>query len=115
MFSKSFVAVCCLAAAQRCAADTLLSSIHDNFIVPALTEAGLLSDYEVSVESISLMDASSGIEVVSLHNGRPFDVIAMLHWEEEVYNINSTNTLLWEMFVDGVAEDTGSINLIEVR
>lgn len=93
----------------------MYSSIHDNFIVPALTEKGLLSDYEVSVESISLMDASSGIEVVSLHNGRPFDVIAMLHWEEEVYDINSTNTLLWEMLVDGVAEDTGSINLIEVR
>lgn len=89
--------------------------IHDTFVVPTITKANA-SDYEVSVESISITDYSTGIaDIVTIHNGRTFDVIAKLHWEEQVFDITSTNTLFWEMSVSGVVEETGSVDLSTSR
>ena len=85
--------------------------VHDNFIVPSITGVSP-SDYEVSVESISLTDVDTGIEdIKAVHNGRPFDVIAHLNWEEEIFDVNSTNTLFYELSIQGKVENIGSINL----
>ena len=103
-------------ASQLCSASgqDYSTIVHDNFIVPSITGASP-SDYEVSVESISLTDVDTGIEdIKAVHNGRPFDVIAKLHWEEQIFDVNSTNELVWEMSVGGVVEDVGTINLNEV-
>ena len=85
--------------------------VHDSFIVPTLTGKEP-ADYEVSVESISLTDVDTGIsDIKSIHNGRPFDVIAKLHWEEQIFDLDSTNTLFWEMSIGGQVQDIGAINL----
>ena len=92
----------------------LPSSVRNSFVVPSITGVSP-SDYEVSVESISLTDVDTGIEdIKAVHNGRPFDVIAKLHWEEQIFDVNSTNALVWEMSIGGVVEDVGTINLNEV-
>lgn len=122
MLSKRRLAValavgCCFLAStpQPCFADQKESLIHDTFIVPTITKANT-SDYEVSVESISLTDSATGIsDIATIHNSRPFDVTAKLHWEEQVYDLDSTNTLSWEMSVDGVVANTGSVDLSESR
>ena len=88
--------------------------VHDSFIVPTLTGKET-SDYELSVKSISLTDVDTGIsDIKAIHNGRPFDVIAKLHWEEQIFDLNSTNTLFWEMSVDGEVQGVGSLDLNEV-
>ena len=48
-------------------------------------------------------------------NGRPFDVIANLAWEEQTYDLDSTNTLFWETFVDGTLEAQGQVDLRDSR
>jgi len=110
---------CCFLAStpQPCFADQNQSLINDTFIVPTITKANT-SDYSygVSVESISLTDSATGIsDIATIHNSRPFDVTAKLHWEEQVYDLDSTNTLSWEMSVDGVVANTGSVDLSESR
>ena len=103
-------------ASQLCSASgqDYSTIVHDNFVVPSITGVSP-SDYEVSVESISLTDVDTGIEdIKAVHNGRPFDVIAKLHWEEQIFDVNSTNQLVWEMSIGGVVEDVGTINLNEV-
>ena len=103
-------------ASQLCSASgqDYSTIVHDNFIVPSITGVSP-SDYEVSVESISLTDVDTGIEdIKAVHNGRPFDVIAKLHWEDQIFDVNSTNALVWEMSIGGVVEDVGTINLNEV-
>lgn len=116
MFSKRFAIAfgCLAAAAQLCAADQGESTIHDNFVVPTISGSGT-SEYEVSIESISITDNATGIpNIEAIHNGRRFDVIAKLHWEDQVYNLNSTNTLFWEMSVAGVVKGSGFVNLRDV-
>ena len=116
-FAVAFALGCCLLAStpQPCFADQKESLVHETFVVPTITKANT-SDYEVSVESISLMDSATGIsDIATIHNRRPFDVIAKLHWEEQVFDLNSTNTLFWEMSVDGVVANTGSVDLSENR
>ena len=89
----------------------LPSSVRNSFVVPSITGVSP-SDYEVSVESISLTDVDTGIEdIKAVHNGRPFDVIAHLNWEEEIFDVNSTNTLFYELSIQGKVENIGSINL----
>jgi len=89
--------------------------VHDSFIVPTVTGKET-SDYELSVKSISLTDVDTGIsDIKAIHNGRPFDVIAKLHWEEQIFDLNSTNTLFWEMSVDGEVQGVGSLDLNENR
>eukprot|EP00571_Detonula_confervacea_P007203 CAMPEP_0172328688 /NCGR_PEP_ID=MMETSP1058-20130122/60477_1 /TAXON_ID=83371 /ORGANISM="Detonula confervacea, Strain CCMP 353" /LENGTH=1233 /DNA_ID=CAMNT_0013045815 /DNA_START=448 /DNA_END=4149 /DNA_ORIENTATION=- len=74
------------------------------------------TDYEVSVKSVSITDDATGItDIASIHNGRPFNVIANLHWEEQIYDVNSTNKLLWEMSVGGIVEEKGVVDLSENR
>ena len=85
--------------------------IVPSFIVPTLTGKSP-ADYEVSIESISLTDVDTGIEDISaIHNGRPFDVVAKLNWEEQIFDIDSTNTLFWEMSIGGIVEDVGTVDL----
>lgn len=87
------------------------TEIHNTFVVPLITQAAE-ADYEVSVESISLIDVNTDIsDIVAIHNDREFDVIAGLHWEEQVYDINSTNTLYWEMSVNDKVEKKGEVDL----
>lgn len=104
-------------ASQLCSASgqDYSTIVHDNFIVPSIT-GDSPSNYEVSIESISLTDVDTGIEdIKAIHNGRPFDVIVKLHWEEQIFDVNSTNSLVWEMSIGGVVEDVGTINLNENR
>jgi len=103
-------------ASQLCSASgqDYSTIVHDNIIVPSITGVSP-SDYEVSIESISLTDVDTGIEdIKAVHNSRPFDVIAKLQWEEQIFDVNSTNELVWEMSIGGVVEDVGTINLNEV-
>ena len=68
------------------------------------------------MESISLTDVATGIsDIVSIHNGRPFEVLATLHWEEQKFDVDSTNVLYWELMVNGEGINMGSVNLNEVR
>ena len=98
-----------LLAAQRCAADREEATPRDNFIMPTVLHK---SDYGVSVDSISLNDVTTDIaDIASIHNGRPFNVIANLKWEEQIFDMNSTNALFWEMFVNENLEGTGSMDL----
>lgn len=74
------------------------------------------SDYEVSVTSIMLTDAATGIEDIdAIHNGRPFNVVANLDWTEQIYDVDSTNSLLWWTYVSDVLVDKGSVDLTESR
>lgn len=108
MFTKLlFAALTILSTTEPCVAQGVQTSI--------VTHAST-SDYAVSVESISITDAATDIaDIVAVHNGRPFDVIANLNWEAQVYDVNSTNTLLWEMSVDGEVRDTGEVDLRDSR
>ena len=116
MVSKTYAAIITFLAAatpQLCSAtgQDYSSIIHDSFVVPTLTGKSP-ADYEVSIESISLTDVDTGIEDISaIHNGRPFDVVAKLNWEDQIFDINSTNTLVWEMSIGGIVEDSGTVNL----
>ena len=117
MFSKRFVAAITRLAAviQQSAAgtntqarDTYISVLHDFHGQNA-------SDYEVSVEGISLTDTATDIsDIEAIHNGRPFDVIANLKWEEQIFDIDSSNILFWEMSINGVPRETGSVDLSAV-
>eukprot|EP01083_Nonionella_stella_P107375 310952_1 len=108
MFSNLlFAALTFLSTTELCMAKDLQTSI--------ITHANT-SDYDVSVESISITDVATDIaDIDSVHNGRPFDVIANLNWEAEVYDTNSTNTLSWELSVDGEVRDTGEVDLRDSR
>mmetsp|Transcript_14592 Transcript_14592/g.25706 ORF Transcript_14592/g.25706 Transcript_14592/m.25706 type:complete len:706 (-) Transcript_14592:682-2799(-) len=108
MFSKRFaIAFGWLAAAHPCTAD--------NLTVPNVIGTNT-SAYEVSVESISVTDVATGLaDIAAIHNGRAFNVIANLAWEQDIYDLDSTNTLLWEMFINGELEDKGEVNLMSNR
>ena len=45
--------------------------------------------------------ASEIPDIATIHNNRVFEVIQGLAWDEQKFVANSTNTLLWTMFVDG--------------
>ena len=111
MLSKSLAVFGFLAAyAKLCSAADVMASVHPN-IIEAVTDVSP-SDYEVSVESISVTDVDTGIsDITAIHNGRPFDVKANLHWEEQIFDLDSTNTLFWEMSIGGQVQDIGAINL----
>lgn len=111
MLSKSLAVFGFFAAyAKLCSAADIMSKANP-FIIEAVTGVSP-SDYEVSVEGISLTDVDTGIsDIKAIHNGRAFDVKANLHWEEEIFDMNSTNTLFWEMSVGGEVQDIGAINL----
>jgi len=108
MFTKLlFAALTILSTTEPCVAQGVQTSI--------VTHAST-SDYAVSVESISITDVATDIaDIVAVHNGRPFNVIANLNWEAQVYDVNSTNTLLWEMSVNGEVRDTGEVDLRDSR
>lgn len=110
MLSKSLAVFGFLAAyAKLCSAADVMASVHPN-IIEAVT--GVSPSYEVSVESISVTDVDTGIsDITAIHNGRPFDVKANLHWEEQIFDLDSTNTLFWEMSIGGQVQDIGAINL----
>ena len=111
MLSKSLAVFGFFAAyAKLCLAADQMSSARPN-IIEAITGVSP-SDYEVTVESISLTDVDTGIsDIKAIHNGRAFDVKANLHWEEEIFDLDSSNTLFWEMSVGGEVQDIGAINL----
>ena len=111
MLSKSLAVFGFLAAyAKLCSAADVMASVHPN-IIEAVTDVSP-SDYEVSVESISVTDVDTGIsDITAIHNGRPFDVKANLHWEEQIFDLDSTNTLFWEMSIGGQAQDSCPIYL----
>lgn len=72
--------------------------------------------YEVKVESLSLTDVATGVkDIASIHNSRPFNVIANLKWNQEIYNLDSSNSLEWVMFVDGVYQSDGTVDLNKHR
>jgi len=116
MLSKrSLAAAFFVAAAQRqhCSAQ-ILSSTQD--AVVSLITGDNTNDYEVSVESISITDRATEVtDIAAIHVGRPFDVVAALHWEDQHYDMDSTNMLRWETYVNDVLEDTGEVNLLDVR
>lgn len=95
-------ATICAAAAQS-TQDTLFSSTTG-------------TPYEVEVDSISLTDVVTGVkDIATIHNSRPFNVIATLKWNQEIYNLDSSNTLEWVLFVDGVYQSDGTVDLNEHR
>jgi len=72
--------------------------------------------YEVKVESLSLTDVATGVkDIASIHNSRPFNVIANLKWNQEIYNLDSSNSLEWVLFVDGVYQSDGAVDLNKHR
>lgn len=72
--------------------------------------------YEVKVERISLTDVATGVtDISSIHNSRPFNVIADLKWNQEIYNLNSSNSLDWVLFIDGVYQSDGTLDLNKHR
>jgi hypothetical protein len=121
MISKQFlVALGCLAAAWPSAGDVAEGSAINPNNVLAFNETGFDSDYQseykVSVSGITLTDVDTKTsDIVSIHNGRPFEVIANLEWEEQVYDAGSSNTLHWVMTVDGAVEGEGSVDLRDSR
>lgn len=115
MIPKRLAVALLAATARLCAADREETLLHETVINPAILN-NTASDYEVSVASVSLNDASTDIpDIEALHNGRPFDVIAELHWEEQVYDTSSTNELFWETLVDGTIAAQGKVNLRDTR
>ena len=61
-------------------------------------------------------DVASEIpDIATIHNGRVFEVIQGLTWNEQVFVLNSTNTLIWTMFVDGKQQATGTVDLNDSR
>jgi hypothetical protein len=74
------------------------------------------SSYVVSVDGISVTDvATAKSDIVSIHNNRPFNVVANLAWETDFYDVASSNQISWEMYVNDVVEATGVLDLVEVR
>lgn len=72
--------------------------------------------YEVEVESLSLTDVTTGgKDITTIHNSRPFNVIANLKWNQEIYNLDSSNSLEWILFVDGVYQSDGTVDLNKHR
>ena len=72
--------------------------------------------YDTNVDSITLNDVETGIEdIVALHNGKTFAVVANLAWAEDIFVPESSNTLKWEMAVDGIVRESGTVNLTESR
>jgi len=105
MMIARFVITAILAAATITSAqsqDTLFSSTG--------------TPYEVKVESLSLTDVATGVkDIASIHNSRPFNVIANLKWNQEIYNLDSSNSLEWVLFVDGVYQSDGAVDLNKHR
>ena len=65
---------------------------------------------------IDINDVASEIpDIATIHNSRVFEVIQGLTWNEQVFVLNSTNTLIWTMFVDGVQQATGTVDLNDSR
>ena len=70
-------ATICAAAAQS-TQDTLFSSTTG-------------TPYEVEIDSLSLTDVATGVkDIATIHNSRPFNVIANLKWNQEIYKLLPT-------------------------
>lgn len=96
-------ATICAAVAAQSTQDTLFSSTTG-------------TPYEVEIDSLSLTDVATGVkDIATIHNNRPFNVIATLKWNQEIYNLDSSNSLEWVLFVDGVYQSDGTVDLNEHR
>src|SRR6056300_1744588 len=99
----AILATATICAAAQSAQDTLFSSTTG-------------TPYEVEVASLSLTDVATGVkDIATIHNSRPFNVIATLKWNQEIYNLDSSNSLEWVLFVDGVYQSDGTVDLNEHR
>jgi hypothetical protein len=97
MYCKRVAVIGCLAVVRQCAAQNP-------------------SSYAVSVDGISVADVATGMrDIAAIHIDRPFNVIANLKWEDDFYDVASTNQISWEMYVNDVVEATGVLDLVEVR
>jgi len=93
----------------------LCAATPPHLIVPNVLGTNT-SDYDVSIESISLTDVNTDIaDIVAIHNGREFNVIASLAWKEHIYDLDSEHLLNWEMFINEELQDVGSVNLMKSR
>ncbi|KAL7452746.1 hypothetical protein ACHAWC_004463 [Mediolabrus comicus] len=102
------VKIAILATATICAA---AQSTQD-----ALFSSTTGTPYEVEIDSLSLTDVATGAkDIATIHNNRPFNVIATLKWNQEIYNLDSSNSLEWVLFVDGVYQSDGTVDLNEHR
>jgi Na+/H+ antiporter NhaC len=103
IIKTAIVATATICAAAQSTQDTLFSSTTG-------------TPYEVEIDSLSLTDVATGVkDIATIHNSRPFNVIATLKWNQEIYNLDSSNSLEWVLFVDGVYQSDGTVDLNEHR
>jgi len=105
-----------------CRASTPRASVH-SFMPQTTTQvffvstsSNLQGGYDVEADYLYINDVASQIpDIATIHNGRTFEVIQGLVWSEQEFVSNSTNVLLWTMFVDGNEQASGEIDLSASR
>eukprot|EP00586_Coscinodiscus_wailesii_P013402 CAMPEP_0172512858 /NCGR_PEP_ID=MMETSP1066-20121228/247710_1 /TAXON_ID=671091 /ORGANISM="Coscinodiscus wailesii, Strain CCMP2513" /LENGTH=254 /DNA_ID=CAMNT_0013292839 /DNA_START=110 /DNA_END=871 /DNA_ORIENTATION=+ len=76
-----------------------------------------LLNFELSEGTISLNDASStkSPSMRTIHNDKPFVVNVDLIWDELEKPYNSSNNLMWSLYIDDVYQSHDQISLVTSR